>query len=68
MRMSQKIELFNKAFPLAWAQITAPVNREKSWELGQRLGAIIKSSIDAGIEDVDAIADAAAQAVKIGES
>jgi hypothetical protein len=63
MRIKDSVDLFNRAFPLAWCQITPPTDPTASWELSERLAAIIRSSIHAGIDDVRAIADAAVAAV-----
>ena len=64
MRIKDKIDLFNRAFPLAWCQITPPRDPTASWELSERLAGIIKTSINAGIDDAQAIADAAVAALK----
>jgi hypothetical protein len=59
MRITDKIDLFNRAFPLAWCQITPPADPRVSSELSVRLAEIIRSQINAGIEDAQTIADAA---------
>jgi hypothetical protein len=64
MRITEKVELFNRAFPLAWRQITPPQNEEKARELSIRLADIIRASINAGLDDPQAIADAAVALLK----
>jgi hypothetical protein len=64
MRIKDKIDLFNRAFPLAWCQITPPKNPTASWELSERIAAIIRASINAGLDDAQAIADAAVASLK----
>jgi hypothetical protein len=59
MRITQKIELFNRAFAMAWCRLTPPKEPTLSWELSERLAGIIKASINAGLDDPQAIADAA---------
>jgi hypothetical protein len=64
MRIKSKIDIFNRAFPLAWCQITPPTDQTASWELSARLAEIIRTSINAGIEDPQAIADAAVASLR----
>jgi len=64
MRIKDKIDLFNRAFPLAWCQITPPKDQTLSWELSTRLADTIRNLINAGIDDPQAIADAAAASLK----
>jgi hypothetical protein len=64
MRIKDKIELFNRAFALAWCQITPPQDPIASWELSERIAAQIRVSINAGIDDAETIADAAVSSVK----
>jgi hypothetical protein len=54
MRIKDKTDLFNRAFPLAWFQITPLRDPRASWELSERLAGIIKVSINAGLEDAQA--------------
>jgi hypothetical protein len=64
MRIKDKVDLFNRAFPLAWCQITPPRDPTASWELSERLAGIIKASINAGHDDAQSIADAAVAVLK----
>jgi hypothetical protein len=64
MRIKDKVDLFNRAFPLAWCQLTPPKDPTASWELSERLAGTIKTSINAGIDDAQAIADAAVATLK----
>jgi hypothetical protein len=64
MRIKNKIDLFNRAFPLAWCQIIPPNNPTARWELSERIAGIIRASINAGLDDAQAIADAAVASLK----
>lgn len=64
MRIKDKIDLFNRAFPLAWCQLTPPRDPTLSSELSERLAGIIKASINAGLDHAQAIADAAVAMIK----
>jgi hypothetical protein len=64
MHIKDKIELLNRAFPMAWYQITPPKDPTLSWNLSERLAEIIKAFINAGVDDAQAIADAAATSVQ----
>lgn len=64
MRIKQRIELFNRAFPLAWCQLTLPRDPTLNWELSERLAGVIKASINAGLDDAQAIADAAVEMLR----
>jgi len=64
MRIKDKIDLFNRAFPLAWCQLAPPKDPMLRWELSERLAGIIKASINAGLEDAQAIADEAVAALQ----
>jgi hypothetical protein len=64
MRIKDMIDLFNHAFPLAWCQITPPRDPTASSELSSRLAEIIRSYINAGLDDAQAIADAAVATLK----
>jgi hypothetical protein len=64
MRIKQRVELFNRAFPMAWCQLTPPRDPTLSWELSERVGALVKASINAGIDNAQAIADAVVAKLK----
>lgn len=64
MRIKNKIDIFNRAFPLAWCQLTPLKDPIASWELSERLAGIIRASINAGLDDAQAIADAAVANLK----
>jgi hypothetical protein len=64
MRIREKVELFNQAFALAWCQIPAPANVTQGLELSEQLAGIVRTSINAGLDDAQAIADAAIASLK----
>lgn len=64
MRIKENIELFNRAFPMAWCQLTPPQDPTLSWELSERVAALVKASINAGIDDAQAIAEAVVAQLK----
>ena len=64
MRIDDGSPLFNRAFPLAWCQITPPKDPKLSSELSDRLSASIRSSIERGLVDPETIADAAVAALR----
>ena len=64
MRIRDKDDLFNRAFPLAWCRLTPPRDPTLSWEISERRAGIIRASINAGLEDAQAIADAALVALE----
>ncbi len=64
MRITQRIDLFNRAFPMAWCQLTVPSDPTLSQELSERLAGIVKAAISAGVKDPQVIADAAVASLK----
>ncbi len=59
MRATENIELFNRAFALAWCQITQPQDPKTSLDLSERIAVLVRAFIIEGTEDAQDIADAA---------
>jgi hypothetical protein len=64
MRATENIELFNRAFALAWCQITLPPDPKASFDLGERIAVLVRAEIIEGTEDAQEIADAAIAQLK----
>ena len=64
MRKEEDDELFNRAYALAWCRVRPPCDASALLELSDRVEALIKASINTGMEDAQAIADATVAALK----
>jgi hypothetical protein len=64
LKIKEQIDLFNRAFALAWCKLPAPSSVSQSSEMSERLAGHIRSAIKAGLNDVGAIADTALNQVR----
>lgn len=64
MRAAENIELFNRAFALAWCQITPPRDATASLGLSESIAVLVRAAIIEGTEDAQEIADAAIAQLK----